>query len=119
MVISRRRFVTHWFRQTAGWAAVASVRPAAGAAGPKMKIHDVMVISQRPELYHGWPTVARRRNGELLVSYSGGRDAHVCPFGRVELIRSHDNGQTWTWPEVLIDTPIDDRDSGVIETIRG
>ena len=53
------------------------------------------------------------------MAYSGGRDAHVCPFGRVELMRSRDGGRTWSWPEVLLDSPIDDRDSGVFETPSG
>jgi len=74
------------------------------------------VISVQPDYYHGWPTVALRRNGELLIAYSGGREAHVCPFGRVELIRSEDEGRTWTWPEVILDSPIDDRDAGIVET---
>jgi len=77
------------------------------------------VISRRPDAYHGWPTVARRRNGELLVVCSGNREAHVCPFGRVELIRSSDEGRTWSDPQVLMDTLIDDRDAGVLETARG
>ncbi len=76
-------------------------------------------ISCQPEFYHGWPTLAARRNGELLVAYSGGRESHVCPFGRVELIRSPDAGHTWSWPQVIMDSPIDDRDAGVIETSSG
>jgi len=32
---------------------------------------------------------------------------------------SHDNGATWCWPQVLLDGPIDDRDSGVMETAKG
>lgn len=82
-------------------------------------MQETKIISHQPEKYHGWSTVARRRNGELLVTCSGGREQHVCPFGRVELIRSHDDGQTWTWPEVLLDGPIDDRDSGILETAQG
>ena len=31
-------------------------------------------------------------------------------------MRSKDEGQTWTYPRVLIDGPIDDRDAGVVET---
>jgi hypothetical protein len=88
-------------------------------AAPSAKIDEVRVISRLSHRYHGWPTLARRRSGELLVVCSGGREAHVCPFGRVELIRSHDNGQTWTWPEVVLDGPIDDRDAGVVETAKG
>jgi len=32
------------------------------------------------------------------------------------LIRSKDDGQTWSWPCVLMDSGIDDRDAGVLET---
>ena len=53
------------------------------------------------------------------MAYSGGREAHVCPYGRVELIRSRDDGRTWTFPEVVLDTPIDDRDAGIVETPSG
>ena len=34
-------------------------------------------------------------------------------------MRSKDEGRTWTFPRVLFDGPLDDRDSGVIETSRG
>ncbi len=89
------------------------------AAAPSAKIDETRVISRLTHRYHGWPTLARRKNGELLVVCSGGRESHVCPFGRVDLIRSHDDGQIWTWPEVVLDGPIDDRDAGVLETAKG
>jgi hypothetical protein len=34
-------------------------------------------------------------------------------------MRSDDDGQTWGWPCVLLDTEIDDRDAGVLETAQG
>ncbi len=99
---------------------LASVAPVkAFAAEPQIKVHRTQVISRQPDHYHGWPTLTRRSNGELLVVCSGGRKAHVCPFGRVELIRSSDNGKTWSWPRVLLDGAIDDRDAGVLETAKG
>ena len=80
----------------------------------------IETISKYSKAYHGWPTIARRAsNGELLVVCSGGRERHVCPYGRVELIRSHDDGKTWTAPEVLLDTAIDDRDAGICVTAKG
>ncbi|MFM7930980.1 MAG: sialidase family protein, partial [Pirellula sp.] len=80
------------------------------------EILETKVISWKPPLYHGWPTLARRSNGELLLAFSGGREKHVCPFGRLEWMRSTDHGKTWGWPQVLLDSPIDDRDAGVLET---
>ncbi len=90
-----------------------------GRAAPIAKIRERKVISQLPAYYHGWPTLARRANGELLVVCSGGREAHVCPFGRVDLMRSRDHGETWTYPRIVLDGPIDDRDAGVLETAKG
>ena len=94
-----------------------AARPA--AAGPTAQVGDIRIISQRPHLYHGWPTLARRRDGELLVVCSGGREAHVCPFGWVEMMRSKDDGRSWGWPRVLMDSATDDRDAGVCETSKG
>ncbi len=88
-------------------------------AAPRAVVGETRVISKRPTLYHGWPTLARRSNGDLLVVCSGGREAHVCPFGWVELMRSPDGGQSWGWPQVLMDSAIDDRDAGVCETAQG
>ncbi len=82
-------------------------------------VEQIRVISRLPHRYHGWPTVAQRRNTELLLAYSGGRESHVCPFGRVEVMRSADHGVTWSWPRVLLDACIDDRDAGVVETANG
>lgn len=92
---------------------------ARGESAPQFRVLDTRVISQQAEYYCGWPTVALRRNGELWVTWSGGREAHVCPFGQVHAMTSRDNGETWTWPRVLHDSAIDDRDSGCIETAKG
>ena len=102
-------------------AATASLVPKrrAHSAAPAARTIETRVISQQSNHYHGWPTLARRRNGELLLVCSGGRKAHVCPFGRVELMRSGDEGRTWSWPRVVMDGPIDDRDAGVLETAKG
>jgi sialidase-1 len=98
---------------------LAALLPLALGAAPEAEILETRVISQQPELYAGWSTVARRANGELWVTWSGGREAHVCPFGQVVAMTSKDNGATWTYPRVLLDGAIDDRDSGVLETAKG
>lgn len=95
----------------------ASVLPA--AEPPAFEVLETKVISQQPEYYHGWSTLARCASGELWVTWSGGREAHVCPFGQVHGMTSKDDGKTWTFPRVLLDSAIDDRDSGVLETAKG
>jgi hypothetical protein len=89
-----------------------------GQTAPKIEVLDLRTISLQPQYYIGWPTLARRTNGDLILVYSGGREAHVCPFGRVDMMVSHDSGETWQWPQTLIDGPIDDRDAGVVETAK-
>jgi len=114
---TRRRFLRQAGLLTA--AGLVGLPRRSSAAAPQPKIEDLRTISLEPAFYHGWPTVARRRNGDLVVSYSGGREAHVCPFGRVEMMVSHDRGATWQWPQTILDGPSDDRDSGVLETAKG
>lgn len=92
--------------------------PAAAATRLAANVLEIRTISQESS-YHGWPTVARRANGELWVVWSGGRDAHVCPLGQVHAMTSKDEGKTWTWPRVLLDSAGDDRDAGVLETKAG
>lgn len=83
------------------------------------EVSDIRTISLQSDRYHGWPTLIRRKNGELLVVCSGGRETHLCPFGRVELIRSFNNGETWTYARTILDGPVDDRDAGILETAKG
>lgn len=91
----------------------------AASAPPEFQVDEIKTISLQSDRYHGWPTLIRRKNGELLVVCSGGRHSHVCPFGRIELIKSYDDGATWTYARTLLDGPTDDRDAGILETAKG
>ena len=64
--------------------------------------------------YFGWPTLAKMDDGTLMAAASGLRNAHVCPFGRNVICVSRDQGQTWTSPRVINDSPLDDRDTGAV-----
>ncbi len=77
------------------------------------------VICKEPGRYIGWPTIARAADGELLVVFSGDREGHVCPFGKTQLVRSKDAGKTWSPPETINKTPLDDRDTGILVTSKG
>lgn len=75
------------------------------------------IIISNPESRHnyfGWPTVARLQNGKVAVVASGFRLRHVCPFGKMIISYSEDNGETYTAPAPIIDTVLDDRDGGIL-----
>ena len=83
------------------------------------KIGKIQTVCLQKGIYIGWPTIVQRKNGELIIAFSGDRIAHVCPYGKVQAIRSFDNGKTWTSPETFINSPLDDRDAGIIELKNG
>jgi sialidase-1 len=87
--------------------------------GPNADIISTRVICKQEGKYIGWPSITLTRSGELLVAFSGNRDAHVCPFGITQMIRSTDYGETWTDPVTINNTPLDDRDAGILETRKG
>ncbi|MBQ8908380.1 MAG: exo-alpha-sialidase [Clostridia bacterium] len=78
--------------------------------GPK----TVMSNPTSKHNYFAWPTVARLKNGRLAVVASGFRIQHVCPFGKTVLSFSEDEGESYTLPAPVIDTPLDDRDGGIL-----
>lgn len=83
-----------------------------------IKIHgENGVVCRMPEGdfgYFGWPTIARLADGTLIAGASGLRWSHICPWGKSTICRSTDNGKAWTAPLVVHDSPLDDRDLGVV-----
>lgn len=73
----------------------------------------IMQNDVSPFCYFGWPTIARMPDGRLALTASGFRLMHVCPFGKGVLSLSDDEGETWAPVQTVIDTPLDDRDSGI------
>lgn len=64
--------------------------------------------------YFAWPTVSRLKDGRLAMVASGFRLSHICPFGKGVICYSEDEGKNWSLPSVVIDTPLDDRDCGIV-----
>lgn len=81
-----------------------------------MKIYDRgWVVEPGVSFFCGyaWPTIARLSDGKLATVFSGERMNHVCPFGKVMISYSEDEGTSWTLPATLLDTPLDERDAGI------
>jgi sialidase-1 len=113
--LSRRRFAGLSLAASA-----AALLPRTGrAAAPAAEVLGTRVVSPQAHYYHGWPTLIRKADGELVLVWSGRREAHVCPFGTVEMMTSRDGGESWTFPRTVHDGPIDDRDAGALETAKG
>lgn len=75
--------------------------------------HSVISVKNAGKLnYNAWPSVLSV-GGELLCAWSGGRHAHICPFGKVNAAKSTDGGRTWQPPYTVLYTPLDDRDAGL------
>ncbi|MBR3837059.1 MAG: exo-alpha-sialidase [Clostridia bacterium] len=64
--------------------------------------------------YQAWPTVAKSADGTLFVGCSGHRLGHIDPFGKAILYVSRDEGKTWSLPQILQDSWLDDRDVGLL-----
>lgn len=83
--------------------------------------------------YEAFPDVCRTRDGELLcVFYAGFHHVSLPAYGpkgklppeapnagRICLVRSQDDGKTWSTPTVVIDTPRDDRDPSIAQLPDG
>lgn len=76
----------------------------------KIEVTGSGVVCSRPDQHYGWPGMARINGKEILVAASE-RKHHICPFGRMVVIRSKDNGNTWENPQEIYNSELDDRDA--------
>ena len=82
-----------------------------------IQLSDLQTVMSNPcskHNYFGWPTVTRLQNGTIAVVASGLRVRHICPFGKALMVTSDDEGKTYSTPSIVIDTPLDDRDGGIL-----
>jgi hypothetical protein len=65
-----------------------------------------------------FPDVEMLQNGDLLVVYYDS-PAHTSQSGRIAMVRSTDDGSTWSAPTTVADSVYDDRDPSVMQTSDG
>lgn len=74
---------------------------------------DVIVASKTVDGYNTYfPSMEQLANGKLLVVYYSAT-AHQGTDGRIAMVESTDEGQTWSEPRIIMDTPEDDRDPSI------
>lgn len=82
----------------------------AGKVGtPDIVYTTICAISGR---HMAFPGVTRMFDGDLAVVFREGA-GHVCPYGRINIVYSKDNGQSWSPPVCIFDTPADERDPSI------
>ena len=75
--------------------------------------------------YEAFPDVCRLQDGRLLCVFYAGYGHVALPTdalpkgGRIVACYSSDEGKTWTDAEIIIDTPLDDRDPSVVQLADG
>lgn len=75
--------------------------------------------------YEGFPGVCRLADGDLLAVFYAGLDHMDWPSpnlperGRICLMRSSDDGKTWSAPKTLIDQPTGERDPSITQLKSG
>lgn len=88
----------------------------------KTKILSQGIVMRETEgdcKYFGWPSVIRLDDGRLMAAASGPRAEHVCPFGKNSIAYSSDNGETWSDYRIVTNSPLDDRDAGLVNMGNG
>jgi predicted neuraminidase len=74
---------------------------------------QITVARAEPGLLPHFPDVVRLADGKLLAAYREST-GHVKADGRITVVESADNGQTWGEPRVVVDGPFDDRDPKMV-----
>ena len=80
------------------------------------KISEPRIIIEAPNEKHNnfaFPSIARLQDGRIAVVASGFRRRLMCPFGKVVISYSDDDGATYTPPIAVLYTPLDNPCAGV------
>ena len=95
-----------------GWAlALLSLSPFLIASSHPEVIQHLSIYEKR-DAYSAWPAIGRAANGDILVLFTR-TEEHMSPNGEILMVRSKDNGESWSAPTILFDTIVDDRESGL------
>lgn len=90
----------------------------------RMDVH-VRASTERQPVYRqhgkssGWGSVAKTSNGDIVAAFTGSREGEDDPFGDIRFTRSNTDGRGWSAPVVVADSPLGDRDAGIVPLKSG
>lgn len=90
----------------------------------RMDVH-VRATTERQPVYlqheksSGWGTVAKTSNGDIVAAFTGSREGEDDPYGDIRFTRSSTDGRGWSAPVVVADSPLSDRDAGIVALKSG
>lgn len=76
---------------------------------PRLCEHSIVYRPQNTLFsYCSWPSVCSDENGVLYAAAAAFRMEHVCPFGKIAMFISKDQGKTWSCPIIVVDSYLED-----------
>lgn len=70
--------------------------------------------------YPGWPWLTRTRSGAMLCVFREGTEHGFSASGQALMVRSDDDGRTWSPASTIVDEPgVDDRNVAISELLNG
>lgn len=87
--------------------------------------YQVISLGEAAGPYQAFPDVCRLKNGDLLCVFYAGYGHISLPNkewlkgGRICMVRSKDEGKTWSNPEILFDDEVDNRDPHIAQMSDG
>jgi hypothetical protein len=76
-------------------------------------------VYRQHEKSSGWGTVAKTTNGDIVAAFTGSREGEDDPYGDIRFTRSSTDGRGWSEPVVVADSPLSDRDAGIVQLKSG
>lgn len=88
------------------------------------KVLDVRALAHTREIvaYRDggeFPVLTTTPSGALIAVLRGGVAGHLGRNGRIDIVRSLDGGQSWTYPNIVADSVDDDRNPGIGTSKKG
>ncbi len=107
------------------WAGPMLIREAAAMPEAQGQLYKIISRGEAAGPYQAFPDACRLSNGEIVCVFYAGYGHVSLPNeqwpkgGRICIVRSADEGRTWSEPQILYDDPDDNRDPHIAQLSNG